>query len=278
MTSESSTVNGTGHPGIRDLGEAYDEFKEQGWTVIPNVLDEDRTKEVLDHLWAAAGESERRGESTYMPRLDPNNSNVRVFYLMELDGIFRELISHPVAVDIVSRILGEEFLISNFTANIARPGSKSMGLHSDQSLQCPDPWTATWSLNCIWALHDVYKENGATMYIPGSHKWVTVADVPDDAEKMLRPFEAKAGSIIVMDGRLWHTSGSNVTKDRDRALLFGAYNAPWMRGQINWNAGLSEASKSQCSEQLKEWLGLNVKANSGKVKGVNRVYQKGVAY
>lgn len=284
MTEKIGSNAFQGH-NIPDIEARHKEFQDNGWTVIPNVLDGARTQEVLDKLWGAAKESERREQgSTFMPRLDPNESNVRVFYLMELHSIFLELISHPVSVDIVSRILGNDFLISNFTANIARPGSKSMGLHSDQSLQCPDPWVQTAALNCIWALNDVYKENGATMYIPGSHKWVTRHDVPDDAEKMLQPFEAKAGSIIVMDGRLWHTSGSNTTKDKDRALLFGAYNAPWLRGQINWTAGLSEESKNKCSDELKEWLGLNIKANSGRVKGVNRVYsegesgQNGVAY
>jgi len=31
------------------------------------------------------------------------------------------------------------------------------------------------------------------------------------------PFEAKAGSIVVMEGRLWHTSGANITS---RILFF----------------------------------------------------------
>jgi hypothetical protein len=29
-----------------------------------------------------------------LPQLDPNDRNVRVFYLLELDEIFRELIAH----------------------------------------------------------------------------------------------------------------------------------------------------------------------------------------
>lgn len=89
---------------------------------------------------------------------------------------------------------------------------------------------------------------------------------------MLVPFEAKAGSIICMDGRLWHTSGKNITKDQDRALLFGAYNAPWLRGQVNWAAGLSEETKQGLSAEMREWLGVEARANTGRVKGVNRVY------
>lgn len=78
----------------------------------------------------------------------------------------------------VKSVLGENFLISNFTANIARPGSKSMGLHSDQSLVTPDPWTRIEAMNVIWCLTDVYFENGATLYIPGSNKWQTRDDIP----------------------------------------------------------------------------------------------------
>lgn len=105
------------------------QLTDKGYTIIPNVLSPDECASTLERLWAAASESRRRGNSTFLPHLDPNASNVRVFYLLELDEVFRDLIQHPVAVEMVQNLLGEEFLISNFTANIARPGSGSMGLH-----------------------------------------------------------------------------------------------------------------------------------------------------
>lgn len=183
------------------IATAQEMLAKKGWCVIPKVLDSQKTKDVKDRLWAAAGESDRRGDSTRMARLDPNASNIRVFYLMNLDPVFRDLIQHPTAIRVVKGVFGENFLISNFTANIARPGSQSMGLHSDQSLICPDPWLACLNLNVIWCLDDCYHENGATLYIPGSHLWKTREDIPDEPEKLLIPFEAKAGSIICMDGR-----------------------------------------------------------------------------
>lgn len=168
-----------------------------------------------------------------MPALDPNSSNVRVFYLMELDSIFRELIQHPAALEIAKLVIGPKLLVSNFAANIAKPGSCSMALHSDQSLVVPDPWEKPWAVNSIWCLSDVYFENGATLYIPGSHKWKRKHEVPENANEMLKPFVAKAGSIIAMDARVWHTSGANITKDQERALLFGYYTAPFLRQQVN---------------------------------------------
>src|SRR5262249_2655123 len=155
-----------------------------------------------------------------------------------------ELIAHPAAVEMVRSLLGEPFLISNFTANIARPGSRSMALHSDQSLVVPEPWLAPGAMNIIWGLTDVTFENGATLFVPGSHRWTTRAEVPADADRRLKPFEAKAGDFVAMEGRLWHTSGANITADQDRALLFGYYTRPFLRPQVNWNAALSAATQA----------------------------------
>lgn len=245
------------------LASAKRQLQDEGWCVLPDVLDVARAQEALDRLWVAADESRRRGVDTFMPILDPNASNVRVFYLMELDALFRELIAHPVAVEMVESLLGEGFLISNFTANIARPGSGSMRLHSDQSLVVPEPWVHPWAMNIIWCLTDVTFENGATLFIPGSHRWQTRDEVPADASERLRPFEAKAGSIIAMEGRIWHTSGANITADQDRALLFGYYTRSFLRQQVNWNAALSPATQATLSPQMREWLGLDVAGNSG---------------
>ena len=200
MASAAIETNGHTNGASSDrrevINQAKQKLKDDGWCVIPDVLSPQETAHILERLWAAAEESERREKgSTHKARLDPNESNVRVFSLMDIDPIFIELISHPTAVEVVESLHGKNFLVSNFTANIARPGSGSMGLHSDLSLQCPDPWHHPWNLNIIWALTDVYYENGATLFIPGSHKWVNYSDVPADAEKMLVPFEAKAGSI-----------------------------------------------------------------------------------
>lgn len=241
-----------------------DHLKREGWAIVPNVLTESEASNVLKRLWAAKEAGTARGDETHLPHLDPNESNVRVFYLLELDEIFRELIAHPLAITLVKDILGPHFLISNFTANVARPGSRSMALHSDQSIVVPAPWHETWALNVIWCLTDVHKDNGATLFIPGSNQYTTQADVPNNAPELLTPFEAKAGSIILMDGRVWHTSGSNVTASEERALLFGYYTKGFLRQQVNWTAKMSEEMKGQLSEELKEWLGLGPTANTGR--------------
>ena len=60
--------------------------------------------------------------------------------LIDLDPLFAELIAHPVADAVVSGLLGTDYIVSNFTANIARPGSASMVVHSDLAAVAPEPW------------------------------------------------------------------------------------------------------------------------------------------
>jgi hypothetical protein len=256
------------------LATAQASLDENGFFVAPDVLDERTVSFVLERLWAAAEENKRRGAELFMPELDPNSSNVRVFYLMELDSIFRELIQHPAALEIAKLVVGPKLLVSNFTANIAKPGSGSMALHSDQSLVVPDPWEKPWAVNIIWCLSDVYFENGATLFIPGSHKWKRKHEVPDNANEMLKPFVAKAGSIIAMDARVWHTSGANITKDQERALLFGYYTAPFLRQQVNWTAAFSPETKDSLSLDMRDLLGLNITANSGSASDVGTGLEK----
>jgi hypothetical protein len=249
------------HEAARAAAKA--QLREDGWCVLPDVLSSEAAREALDRLWAAAKESQRRGVDTYMPVLDPNASNVRVFNLIDIDPLFRALIQHPVALDMVCSLLGPDFLISNFTANIARPGARSMPLHSDQAIVVPEPWHHPWALNIIWCLTDVRFENGATLFLPGSHRCLRRTDLPPDPLSRLRPFEANAGSIIVMEGRVWHTSGANITEGEDRALLFGYYTAPFLRPQVNWNMMLSSEVQAGLEPDLRHWLGLEAQANVG---------------
>ena len=138
MNGHATTSLGSTHK-PEEFASAREHLKKEGWVVIPNILTPEEADTICNRLWKAKEAGEKRGDLTHMPQLDPNQSNIRVFYLLELDKVFRDLIQHPVAIDMVKSVLGEDFLISNFTANIARPGFQSMALHSDQSIVVPDP-------------------------------------------------------------------------------------------------------------------------------------------
>jgi ectoine hydroxylase-related dioxygenase (phytanoyl-CoA dioxygenase family) len=246
-----------------DVSRALGHLHRDGYAVVPDVLTRDRVDEVVERLWAASAESRRRGIPTHIEQLDPNAANVRVFNLVDLDPVFGELLAHPVADAIASRFLDPGYIVSNFTANIARPGSRSMALHSDQALVAPEPWLSPWSINVIWCLCDLRADNGATLFVPGSQRYTSSADLPADLHAQLVPFEAPAGSIVAMEGRVWHTSGANVTADEDRPLLFAYYTKPFVRPQWNFSVGLGPEVQQRCSPEMRYRLGLDVGLNLG---------------
>jgi fumagillin biosynthesis dioxygenase len=246
-----------------DLDRVAADLERDGCSVVPGVLSPAEVDHAVERLWAASAESQRRGIPTHIEQLDPNASNVRVFDLVDLDPLFGELLEHPVADAVVGRFLGPGYIVSNFTANIARPGSGSMFVHSDQSLVAPEPWLEPWAVNVIWCLSDIRRENGATLHVPASHRIATRADLPADLEARLVPFEAAAGSILVMEGRVWHTSGANVTADEDRPLLFAYYTKPFVRPQWNFTAALRPEVQAGFSPTMRYRLGLDIGLNLG---------------
>ncbi|MCB0998602.1 MAG: phytanoyl-CoA dioxygenase family protein [Acidimicrobiales bacterium] len=243
------------------LARTMHDLHDHGVAVVPGVLSREEAATGLERLWAAAAASERRGVSTRAETLDPNAANIRIWNLLDLDPLFRRLIEHPVSAAIVTSLLGADHIVSNFTANIARPGSESMGVHSDQSLVTPPPWHTACAINIIWCFTDVTADNGGTLHVPGSHRIAERDDVPGDLAARMVPFEAPAGSILAMDGRVWHTSGRNVTTDQDRALAFAFLTSPWVRPQFNHSAALSPESQADCSPMLRYRLGLDLWQN-----------------
>lgn len=244
-----------------DPGAIAAGFERDGFVVVPEVLAPGEAARVLGALWEASAETQRRGTPTFIEGLDPNAANVRVFDIVDCDPVFGDLLEHPVAHALASTLLGERYIVSNFSANIARPGSGSMMFHSDLSLVAPEPWTAPWSLNVIWCLTDVHHANGGTLYLPGSHRIVHRDEVPADYADRLVAFEAPAGSIVAMEGRVWHTSGRNVTADEDRALMFAYYTAPFLRPQWNWSVALRPEVQERFSPTMRYRLGLDKALN-----------------
>ena len=104
--------------------------------------------------------------------------------------------------------------------------------------------------------------------MPGSHHYQHLSDVPANIAEQMIPFEAPAGSIVAMEGRLWHTSGANITEDQERALLFGYYSRSFIRPQWNHNIGLSEDTKARLSPEMKRLLGLTLTANIAPLPGL----------
>jgi fumagillin biosynthesis dioxygenase len=233
------------------------QVEEEGFCVLPSVIDRAAAASAREASVAAAEQAAAGGYPTTWEDLDPNGRNIRIPDLLAYDPVFTGLVMHEHVTSYVAALLGPDWVVSNFSGNIALPGSGSMNAHCDQSTIMPEPWLEQNCLNAIWCLDDVDEGNGATRYLPGSHRFTRFSEVPADPKAGMRPFEASAGSVIIMHGRMWHTSGENISADRERCLLFALYASGYLRLQANWWQIISQESLVEMSPDVQQRLGLS---------------------
>lgn len=236
-----------------DQDQAKRDLDKFGLAVVKNAISKDEIADIRERLDKAIDASEADGVPTRNYPFDPDSKNQRVFHLFNLDSIFVELIQRPEALNFVRHQLGDSFLVSNFSANITERGNLPMQLHADQGYVLP-PWPDTpLACNVAWLLDDFTEQNGGTRYVPNSHRLGHGPD-PDKTYETV-PIEAPAGSVMIMDGRLWHQTGTNHTAKQRRAALFGYYVLRWIRPQMSWNTTLWPETIDKLSPQFLDMLG-----------------------
>lgn len=149
----------------------------------------------------------------------------RLANLVDYDELFRSVIAEPKLLACVEQVLGSQFKLSSLNARSARPHANGLQpLHCDTG-ELPDS-CGNRVCNIIWMLDDFTRENGATRYVPGSHRWGklpqdVLADpsAPHSDEKLII---GRAGTVVVMNAHLWHGGAANQT-DKPRLALHSFY-------------------------------------------------------
>jgi ectoine hydroxylase-related dioxygenase (phytanoyl-CoA dioxygenase family) len=176
-----------------------------------------------------------------------------VWNLPNRHPVFCGLAAHPAALALVKATIGWPALLSNISANITGPGGGEMMLHADQ-LYMPQPWSGVQGINVLWCLDDFTDENGGTRVVPGSHT-LNRAPTGDDNAVETVAIEAPAGSMVAVDGRVWHKTGNNHTVDQRRAGVFAWYTIPIYRPQENWFLSLDDDVVDGASDEVLVLLG-----------------------
>ena len=150
-----------------EVEKSLQEIDENGFCIVPDVLDADELHSLRAALDRAAAEDDAAGRAS---RYGPNLSNQRVWALLNRGEEFVQLATHPLALELVRSRLGMDVLLGNLSANITAPGGdREIGrLHTDQGFLL-EPWPYLLATNVAWFLDDFSKENGGTLIVPKSH-------------------------------------------------------------------------------------------------------------
>lgn len=180
-------------------GAALDE---QGYVVLARVLDERSLARLRAAFEAAVEPGGERGTRHGQD-------------LVARDGAFDVTFSHPRVLAAVQRVLGRPFQVLALGARDPLPGFGLQGLHTDWPPRAPGEGNAV--ATALWLLDAFTAENGATRVVPGSQRAPGAIPRSYAAPGAHHPGErlvvAEAGSVLCLNGHLWHSG----TENRSRA-------------------------------------------------------------
>ncbi len=99
-------------------------------------------------------------------------STQRIYAIFAKTRTFDAQATDPLILGVLEHILGPGFQLSAPVGISIGPGEKAQPIHTDDGVYpVPRPHKHL-VVNTMWALDDFTEENGATVVVPGSHKWV----------------------------------------------------------------------------------------------------------
>jgi len=197
-------------------------FDKDGCVIIKNLLSVDKVQLIRKRVIELAEKEKDSGEA-YIYSFDKSGKTQRVWNLTNKDEIFRDILEIEVIDDFMNYIFDrktqhQKYFLSSYQANILQPGSIRQKLHIDTPVPEPLP---EWAIkaNTIWFLDDFTELNGATEYIPGTHKLRYKPTSKDDEDAKVIKACGPAGSVLISHGALWHRAGANNSGSPRVALL-----------------------------------------------------------
>lgn len=188
----------------------------------------------VDSLVAAEGDKERRFVNPQIAEFFGDKVTHLSGIAGKSPGFVKHVLLHSCYQSVCEHILKPN--CSDYQLNIAHlmerePGSEAQILHRDAWVwkRLP-PMNGEVQLASLVALSDFTADNGATLVVPGSHRW-SDERYPDVSEAV--PASMKAGSAVIYLGSTFHAGGTNSTQDSVRRGLHVSYCLGWLRTEEN---------------------------------------------
>ena len=222
-------------------------IEQQGFVVFERLLPESIVEEIRADI--APRFSHDGGRNNF-----EGFATQRLYALVEKTLSCNPLVEHPLILALLDRILEPNYLLSQLQAINIRAGEAQQPFHYDDAFYLfPRPRRALGAAT-IWAIDPFTAENGATVVVPGSHRWGDDRQpTPEEAKPVIMP----PGSVVFFLGTLWHGGGANRT-ERGRLCITAQYCAPYLRQQENFALSVSKERVKQCSEHVQRMLGYSI--------------------
>jgi len=193
------------------MSAALAELTEHGFVVVPGPYSPEevqRLQAAYDSACARAAPEDVRVGST----------STRVTDFVNRGALFDAVYTWPPVLDAARLVINAPFRLSALHARTLHTGAPAQALHVDVP-RTSDAWPM---LTFILMVDEFRSDNGATRFVPGSHRWTeTPEDVLPDP---VAPYPGEvlacgpAGSMILFDASTWHEHTANTSPTGRRSL------------------------------------------------------------
>lgn len=224
------------------------QLQERGFVVLPGLISGNRmelvTKAYIAAIASGTGNDVRIG-----------STSTRVSALPALTAEFDDLYVIPELLEASCRVIGQPFKLSSFHARTLHPRAAAQQLHVDVPRN-----SAEWPLLGFILMVDEFRpDNGATRFVPGSHRWPDTGDGRLSDPTAEHPKQVlgceEAGSLVIFNGSTWHGHTAN-TSDAPRRSLQGAFIPRDGRAAVDFSARMPVARRAQLGPLAKYALAL----------------------
>ncbi len=238
--------------------EIVEALGEAGCVVVTGIMD-DALRETIKNELAPHMANARVIEEDDPKEFYPGHTRRVSALVARSPGITDNLIAHSLSQQICETHLrpnSEHGCQLHVTAALeVGPGAREQILHREEDpfsfFPLPRPNIIVASM---WAISDFRADNGATLLVPGSHKWP--ADRTPEPHEIVNA-EMPAGSVLYWMGGLLHGAGENSSQDWRYGVIL-TYSLGWVRQEENQYLDLPRARIAELSPQVRRIVGIDM--------------------
>ena len=189
-----------------------------------------------------------------------SQSDFNGYKTLRLSGILArsrtsaELIGFAPLLEIVDAILLPHcinYRIGSSTGIEIWRGETPQWLHRDDGIYPTRIPGVEWQISANWALDDFTPENGATLVVPGSHRWTEERRARED--ETVQAVMSK-GSVLVYRGSVLHGGGASHS-EQPRMGLVNTYSLGWLRQEENLYLTIPREIAESYPERIQRLMG-----------------------
>ena len=228
--------------------DAASQLQERGFVVLPGPVPSDGVERLANAYTAAVA-------SATADDVKIGSTSTRVSDFVNRGPEFDPLYIFRPLLEACCLVIGRSFKLSSLHARTVRPCTPAQDLHVDVRRDSAD-----WPLLGFILMVDEFRpDNGATRFVPGSHRW---PNAPRDSISDLRAEHAgqvlacgRAGSLLIFNGSAWHGHAANTSRDPRRSIQ-GAFIPRDGRAGTDFAAGMQPETRARLGPLARQVLAL----------------------